>query len=121
MGNSDDKRRLIATTSSKYKGQQLYPELLRKTCSKDLKKNMRHKKPITFNKGWELFHESGRYLAYERFVATEGAANIPTSNSLDEQQLKEQISAHFGSASADQRDQISEMLKNSGINKVSFI
>ena len=31
MGNSDDKRRLIATTSSKYKGQQLYPELLRKS------------------------------------------------------------------------------------------
>ena len=42
MGNSDDKRRLIATTSSKYKGQQLYPELLRKTCSKDLKKNMQN-------------------------------------------------------------------------------
>ena len=131
MGNSDDKRRFIATTGSKYKGQQLYPELLRKTCSKDLKKNMRPKKPITFNKGWELFHESGRYLAYERFVTMEGAANIPgptiyrhlpeDKNFDTGESIDEQLIAHFGSASADQRDQMVEMLKSSGINKVSFM
>ena len=32
-----------------------------------------------------------------------------------------QLIAHFGSASADQRDQMVEMLKCSGINKVSFM
>ena len=73
MGNSpkDDKRRFVQT-SGPYKSMELYPTLLRKTCSKDLKKKMNPKKPITFNKGWELFHESGRYLAYEKFCQLGG-------------------------------------------------
>eukprot|EP00942_MAST-04A_sp_MAST-4A-sp1_P008859 g8859.t1 len=73
----------------------------------------------------------GRYLAYERFVQMEGAANIPgptiyrqlpeDKNFDTGESLDEQLIAHFGSASADQRDQMVEMLKSSGINKVSFM